>query len=373
MIDATNVSAVRPPAAAPAGGRATAGRPSRLVLDLPAGRLPRPERRPGRAGRARGGRPTPARRACAGRSTGASSTAEGLAGLVVLTIPAEVDRSTIRLTKPAGAATLSPSAVAAPDQETQAVNDRWRTIAIILAVILALLGGIAAAVVITGGPAPVVLPSPTTAAGSSSQPSARRLRPSRLGRGPSAVPAGRFGRLPRRRRPVADSPGQPDHDHVHLDAARCPEGHAWPALPGRSRSRPRARARSRPRSSRRSASGADDRLPQASRRVGASAVPARRRPLTGTTTRAKTNWTRDRDRQRQRRADPRHRPDLRDGHPSVTLTNGRFDGKMYQYDGATFRLTDPARRLARDQGQLGRARRSTTPCSSSRPRRRPTP
>ena len=45
------------------------------------------------------------------------------------------------------------------------MNDRWRPIAIVLAVILALLGGLSAAVVLTGGPGPTVLPSPTTAAG----------------------------------------------------------------------------------------------------------------------------------------------------------------------------------------------------------------
>ena len=80
------------------------------------------------------------------------------------------------------------------------MNDRWRTITIILAVILALLGGITAAVVITGGPSPVVLPSPTTAAGASAQPSAIASALASAG-APSVGPSAGGSVRPRRPRP----------------------------------------------------------------------------------------------------------------------------------------------------------------------------
>ncbi len=93
-----------------------------------------------------------------------------------LVVLADPGARAIRLTATDEQATLSPTGAvpanpAAPEQESQSVNDRWRTVAIILAVVLALLGGIAAAEVLNGGPAASVPPSPTTAAGASAQPS----------------------------------------------------------------------------------------------------------------------------------------------------------------------------------------------------------
>ena len=221
--------------------------------------------------------------------------------------------------------------------------DRWRTIAIILAVVLALLGGITAAVVITGGPAPVVLPSPTTAAGSSVQPSASASSsglpstpPSAIASVPASSPT-----------PVPSPSAQPNLTTITFTAMKLD------AQKGTLAGLPRTFAFStegpgtvtvvlKP-------TVTSGRTIACLRPGGGSAVchAGPSATLTGTTTRAKTSWT------VTAIGSGTDAPTLDIGltfgtlDPSVTLTNGRFDGKMYPYDGLLLeKASTPAHALA---------------------------
>lgn len=217
------------------------------------------------------------------------------------------------------------------------MNDRWKTIAIILAVVLALLGGITAAVVITGGPAPVVLPSPTTAAGSSSGPSAS---PSASGL-PSTAPSAVASVPAASPTPLPSPTAQANLTMITFTAMKLD------AQKGTLTGLPRTFAFTtegpgsvtvvlKP-------TAANGRTIACLKPAGGTAVchTGPSATLTGTTTRAKTNWT------VTAIGSGSDAPTLDIGltfgtlHPAVTLTNGRFDGKMYPYDGATFKLTTP--------------------------------
>ena len=228
------------------------------------------------------------------------------------------------------------------------MNDRWRNVAIILAVILALLGGITAAVVITGGPAPAVLPSPTTASGGSSAPSSASASASPSTG--SATPSSGASASPT---PVPSPTPQPNLTTItftamKLDAQKgalvgLPRTFAFTTQgPGTvtvvlkpTLSSGRTIACLKP------AGGT------ATCHTGPGAT------LTGTTTRPKTNWT------VTAIGSGTDAPTLDIGltfgtlSPSVTLTNGRFDGKLYPYDGVTFRLTTPRTGSHRPQGDWG--------------------
>lgn len=114
VVDATNVAAA---ARQPLRRLATrSGRPViGLVLRLPAALCL--ARNAGRSGRVVPQAAVERQLAALDVALGRDELgAEGLARVVVLGSPAEVDRLTIRLTKGAGAVTLSASAVAAPDR-----------------------------------------------------------------------------------------------------------------------------------------------------------------------------------------------------------------------------------------------------------------
>ncbi len=220
------------------------------------------------------------------------------------------------------------------------MNDRWRTITIILAVILALLGGVTAAVVITGGPSPVVLPSPTTAAGGS-------LRPSAVASGgASGVPSGGPGSsasAPAGSASPAPSPTpQPNLTTIVFTALKLDSQTG--SLAGSARTF--AFASEGPGKVvavfKGTASGgkAIDCIKPAGGsnfcRTGTTET------LTGTTTSAgKTNWI------VTAIGSAAGAPTLdisltfSSVHRSVKLTNGRFDGQIYPYVGATFKLTAP--------------------------------
>jgi len=217
------------------------------------------------------------------------------------------------------------------------VNDRWRTIAIILAVVLALLGGITAAVVITGGPAPVVLPSPTTAAGSSAQPSALAsssglpsTAPSAIASVPAASPT-----------PVPSPSAQPNLTTITFTAMKLDAQKG--TLAGLPRTFAFATEGAGTVTVVLKPTATSGRTIACLKPGGGSAVchTGPSATLTGTTTRAKTNWT------VTAIGSGTDAPTLDIGltfatlDPSVTLTNGRFDGKMYPYDGVTFKLTTP--------------------------------
>jgi len=215
------------------------------------------------------------------------------------------------------------------------VNDRWRTITIVLAVVLALLGGITAAVVIGGGPGPTVLPSPTTAAGGSSAPSASAsglpsVAPSATASAPAASPTATPSPTPQANLTTITFTA------MKLDAQKG-------LLAGLSRTFSFATegpgtvvAVVKPTIS-------SGRTIACLKPAGGSAIchTGPSATLTGTTVRAKTTWT------LTAIGSGVDAPTLDIGltfgslHPTVTLTNGRFDGKAYPYDGATFKLTTP--------------------------------
>jgi hypothetical protein len=214
------------------------------------------------------------------------------------------------------------------------VNDRWRSIVIVLAVILALLGGITAAIVIGGGPGPTVLPSPTTAAGASSQPSASA---SAL---PSSAPPSPTGSAP----PGSPSPAPSPTPQANLatitftsmklnaqKGANLGLGRIFAFQtegPGTVVATMKSTITS-------------GRTIICLKPVGGTGVcrTSTAATLTGTTTRAKTSWT------VTAIGSGVDAPTLDitltfgTSQPSVTLTNGRFDGVTFPYDGVTFRLT----------------------------------
>ena len=215
------------------------------------------------------------------------------------------------------------------------MNDRWRTIAIILAVVLALLGGITAAVVIGGGPSPAVLPSPTTAAGGSSEPSSSAsglpsVAPSAVASVPAASPTPKPSPTPQANLTTITFTA------MKLDAQKG-------ALAGLARTFSFATegpgtvvAVIKP-------TATSGRMIACLKPAGGSAFchTGSSATLTGTTARAKTTWI------LTAIGSGVDAPTLDIGltfgtlHPSVTLTNGRFDGKVFPYDGATFKLTTP--------------------------------
>ena len=214
------------------------------------------------------------------------------------------------------------------------MNDRWRTIAIVLALVLALLGGIAAAVVLTGGPGPSVLPSPTTAAGASNSPSA----------GPSEIPSNALP-SPTGTAPAVSPTPAPSPTHqanlttivftsMKLNAqkgANLGLGRIF-AFQTEGPGTVVAAMKS---------TIVSGRTIMCLKPIGGTGVcrTSTAATLTGTTSRAKTNWT------VTAIGSGTDAPTLDisltfgTAHPSVTLTNGRFDGTAFPYDGATFRLT----------------------------------
>jgi hypothetical protein len=214
------------------------------------------------------------------------------------------------------------------------LNDRWRTIAIVLAVILALLGGLSAAVVLTGGPGPTVLPSPTTAAGASTSPSAGA---SGL---PSGAPPSPTGSAPAVTPSAAPSPTpQANLTTIVFTAMKLN------AQQGTNKGAARTFAFATEGPGKVVASMKST-IPSGRtilclKPAGGTGVcrTSTAATLTGTTARAKTNWT------VTAIGSGVDAPTLDitltfgTAHPSVTLTNGRFDGAAFPYDGATFRLT----------------------------------
>jgi hypothetical protein len=214
------------------------------------------------------------------------------------------------------------------------LNDRWKTIAIVLAVILALLGGLSAAVVLTGGPAPAVLPSPTTASGASASPSAgdsglpSGAPPSPSGSAPAASPTPAPSPTPQANlttivytsmklnaqtgtnkgaaRTFAFSTEGPGKVVVSIKST-IPSGRTILCL-----------------------------KPTGGLAICRTSTAA---TLTGITGLAKKNWI------VTAIGSGSDAPTLDisltfgSSHASVTLTNGRFDGAAFPYDGATFRLT----------------------------------
>lgn len=217
------------------------------------------------------------------------------------------------------------------------MNDRWRPIAIVLAVILALLGGLSAAVVLTGGPGPTVLPSPTTAAGASTSPSAGAsglasgAPPSPTGSAPAGSPSPAPSPTPQANLTTIVFTAQKLNAQkgANLGAARTfsftTEG------PGKVIASMKSTIPS-------------GRTIICLKLVGGATVCRTWTSgvLTGTTTRAKTNWV------VTAIGSGVDAPTLDlsltfgTAHHSVTLTHGRFDGTAFPYDGVTFRLTTRA-------------------------------
>ncbi len=219
-----------------------------------------------------------------------------------------------------------------------AVNDRWRTVAIILAVILAILGGLAAAEVLSGGPAPTPLPSPTTIAGASVGPS------SAPSTGPSSSPVAVTSPSP------AGSPSAPPptpspsptpqanltsitFTSMRLDAQKGSLAGLARTFTFSTQGAGTVTATTKPRAS-------NGRAIFCLKPAGGSGVcrTGTALTLTGTTTRAATNWT------VTAIGSGSDAPTLDIGltfgtaTPKVTLANGRFDGTDFPYDGATFQL-----------------------------------
>ncbi len=230
------------------------------------------------------------------------------------------------------------------------MNDRWRNVAIILAVILALLGGITAAVVITGGPAPAVLPSPTTAAGGSTAPSsagtASRRRPRSLP--PSSAP------LPSPTAVPSPTP-QPNLTTIEFTAMRLdPQSHAATGAAPRTF----AFTTEGPGTvtavfKQTIAGGQDDRLPERRRRK--QHLPDRHgRDPDQHDEQGQDQLDGHRDRLRLERADAQHQPDLQQ-----LQAVGQAHQRALRRDVVPVRRSDvPADRrqgrLGRDQGRLGR-------------------
>ena len=215
------------------------------------------------------------------------------------------------------------------------MNDRWRSIAIVLALVLALLGGIAAAVVLVGGPGPAVLPSPTTAAGASSSPSAgasglpSSAPPSPTGSAPAVSPT-----------PVPSPTPQANlttivFTSMKLNAQKGANFGLGRTFAFQTEGPGKVVAAFKPTvTSGKTVACLKPAGGSANCRTGTTET------LTYTTSRAgKTNWT------ATAIGSGADAPTLDitltfgAAHPSVTLTNGRFDGTAFPYDGATFRLT----------------------------------
>jgi hypothetical protein len=218
------------------------------------------------------------------------------------------------------------------------VNDRWRTITIILAVILALLGGITAAVVITGGPSPAVLPSPTTAAGASAQPSAVA---SASAGAPSIGPSAGESLAPSSPTPVPSPTPQPNLTTIVFTAQKLDAQSGTLAGTARTFAFTSEGTGKVVVGFKGTASGgkAVDCLKPA----GGSGIcrTGTVETLTFTTSAAKTNWIATAIGSVSAAPTIDISLTFSSLHRSVKLTHGRFDGQAYPYVGATFKLTTP--------------------------------
>ena len=218
------------------------------------------------------------------------------------------------------------------------MNDRWRKIAITLAVILAILGGVAAAEVLNSGPAAAPLPSPTTIAGASGQPSSAPTT------GPSASPSPAASSGPSASPsapPPTPSPSPTPQANLtsvtftsmRLDAQTGTLAGLARTFSFSTQGPGTVTATTKPK-------GANGRAIFCLKPAGGTGVcrTGTAITLTGTTARAATNWT------VTAIGSGSAAPTLDIGltfgtaTPKVTLTNGRFDGTDFPYDGATFQL-----------------------------------
>jgi len=216
------------------------------------------------------------------------------------------------------------------------VNDRWRNVAIILAVILALLGGITAAVVITGGPAPAVLPSPTTAASGSTAPSSAgtSVTPSTGSLPPSSAP------LPSPTAVPSPTP-QPNLTTIEFTAMRLdPQSHAATGAAPRTFAFTTEGPGTVTAVFKQTIAGG--KTIACLNAVGGSSIcrTGTAETLTSTTSKAKTSWTATAIGSGSSAPTLNISLTFSNSKPSVKLTNGRFDGTSFPYDGATFLLTD---------------------------------
>jgi hypothetical protein len=214
------------------------------------------------------------------------------------------------------------------------LNDRWRSIAIVLAVILALLGGLSAAIVLTGEPGPTALPSSTTAAGASASPSAgtsslaSSVPPSPTGSAPAASPTAVPSPTPQANLTTIV------YTAMKLNAQTGPNAGAIRTFAFTTEGPGTVVAATK-------STTPSGRAILCLKPAGGSAIcrTSTAATLTGTTTRPKTNWIVTAS------GNGGDAPTLDisltfgTAHPSVTLTNGRFDGAAFAYDGVTFRLT----------------------------------
>ena len=216
------------------------------------------------------------------------------------------------------------------------MNDRWRTIAIILAVILALLGGITAAVVISSGPSPVVLPSPTTAAGGSPGPSAlassglSSVPPSPTGSAPPASPTFLPSPTPQANLSTIVFTSMRLDPQSHIATGAAPRTFVFTTEgPGT------VTAIIKP-----AISGG--KTVACLKPTGGTSIcrTGTTETLTGKTTKAKLAWTVTAIGSGSSAPTINLSLIFGTSKPSVKLTNGRFDGTSFPYDGVTFRLTD---------------------------------
>ena len=214
------------------------------------------------------------------------------------------------------------------------MNDRWRAIAIVLAVILALLGGLSAAIVLNEGPGPTPLPSPTTAAGASASPSAGASNlasiapPTPTGSAPAASPTAVPSPTPQANLTTIV------YTAMKLNAQTGPNAGAIRTFsfvtegPGTVVAATKSTTPS-------------GRAILCLKPAGGTAIcrTSSAATLTGTTTRAKTNWLVTASGSGVDAPTLDLTLTFGTAHPSVTLTNGRFDGAAFPYNGVTFKLT----------------------------------
>lgn len=220
------------------------------------------------------------------------------------------------------------------------MNDRWRTITIIFAVILALLGGITAAVVITGGPSPVVLPSPTTAAGASTQPSAVASALASAG-APSVGPSAGESLAPSSPTPVPTPTPQANLTTIEFTSMRLdPQSHAATGAAPRTFAFTTEGPGTVTAVFKQSIAGG--KTIACLNQVGGTSIcrTGTAETLTSRTTRAKASWTATAIGSGSSAPTLNITLTFGSSKPSVKLTNGRFDGTTFPYDGVTYLLTD---------------------------------
>ena len=220
------------------------------------------------------------------------------------------------------------------------MNDRWRTITIILAVILALLGGITAAVVITGGPSPVVLPSPTTAAGASAQPSAIASALASAG-APSVGPSAGGSVAPSSPTPAPTPTPQANLTTIEFTSMRLdPQSHTATGAAPRTFAFTTEGPGTVTAVFKQSIAGG--KTIACLNQVGGTSIcrTGTAETLTSSTTKAKTSWTATAIGSGSSAPTLNITLTFGNSKPSVKLTNGRFDGTTFPYDGVTYLLTD---------------------------------